>query len=71
MKLWTKFWLNPYFGVMVIAAFASFISFIHSGSYKAEVKGQQTLWIVIGVVMAVVAVFGLYKANKTSGGGSS
>lgn len=65
---WNKFWLNPWFGGMVILAFASFILIMHSMSYSAEVKKQQTLWLVIGILSGVAAAFCLYKANKTSTG---
>ncbi len=69
--MWNKFWLNKWFGFMVIAAFVSIISFFQINSAWADEHNFNGKWLVIGIVFALVAIFSLYKANKTSGGGVS
>lgn len=70
-SFWEKFWLNPWYGFMVIAAFISIISFFQINSAWADKHSFNGKWLVIGIVFALVAIGCLYKANKTSGGGVS
>lgn len=67
---WTKYWQNPWYGFMVIAAFASIISFFQINSYWADKNNFNGLfgWLGIGIVSGLAAVFFLWKANKTSSG---
>ena len=67
-NMWTKFFLNPWFGGLVVFAFAGVISLIHSASYSAEVHKSQTLWIIIGVMSLLAAIFCLRKVSGTSTG---
>ncbi len=67
-KAWTKYWINPYYGFMVVAAFASIISFFQVNSAFADKHHINWLWIVLGVVFALVFVYFGWKANKTSSG---
>lgn len=67
---WNKFWLNPWFGFMVVAAFISIISFFQIKSYWADKNNFNGLfgWTGIGIVFGLAAAYCLYKANKTSTG---
>jgi len=66
MNNWKKFWLNPWFGFMVIAAFVSVISFFQINSAWADEHNFNGKWLVIGIVFALAAVGCLYKAKTTS-----
>lgn len=66
MNNWKKFWLNPWFGLMVIAAFLSVISFFQVNSYWADTHNFNTGWKVIGGVLGLLACGFLYKAKTTS-----
>lgn len=67
---WEKFWLNPWFGAMVVLAFGSIISFFQINSYAADKNNMNGLfgWLGIGIVLGIAACYCLYKANKTSTG---
>jgi hypothetical protein len=63
------FFLNPYFGWMVLFAFAAFLLLlVHSQSYYAEVHNQITLSYIVGGICLALAVFFLVKTGTTSDG---
>lgn len=64
---WSKFWLNSWYGGLVVSAFISIICFIQTDMYVSEKTGT-ALWWVLGGVFALAAIYCLYKANKTSTG---
>lgn len=59
MDTGTKWWI-----ITVVAAFASVISFFQVNSYKADLLGLNTLWLVAGIVIGLFAVYSLVKAVK-------
>lgn len=68
--MWTKFWLNPWFGGFVICALASVVSFFQIQSYWADQHHFNGIfgWLGIGIILGVAAILFLLKANKTTGG---
>jgi hypothetical protein len=68
MKNWgTEKW----FIFMTVFAFASVISFFQINSYWADKHHFNGFfgWLGLGIVFGLIAIFGLYKVNKTSSGG--
>lgn len=61
---------NPWYIAMVVAAFVSMISFFNINSYWADQHHFNGIagWLGIGILFALLAIFFLYKANKTSTG---
>lgn len=58
--------LNKWHTFAAIAAFGAVISFIHSGSYSAEVKHNSALFVVLGSVLTLATGYFLYKTKQTS-----
>ena len=61
---------RKWFGLMVVFAFASVISFFQINSYQADLNHMNGLvgWLGIGIVLGLVAVFCLWKVTKYGGG---
>jgi hypothetical protein len=72
-SFWEKFWLNPWYGFMVILAFGSVISFFQIDSYWADKHNFNGLkgWLGIGIALGVAAIGCLVKAWNTSRTGDS
>lgn len=56
--------------LLVVFAFASFISFIQINSAWADANNFNTGWLIIGIVTGLVAIGCLIKVAKEWGGGS-
>jgi hypothetical protein len=69
-KFFEKVFGNPWYGYMVLTAFASIISFFQINSAWADEHKFNGLagWLGIGIATGLAATFFLYKANKTSTG---
>lgn len=65
----TKTW----WGITVVFAFASVISFFQINSYWADQHHFNGIagWLGIGIVTGLIAVFGLYNVSKNWGSGNS
>jgi hypothetical protein len=61
---------RKWFGLMVVFAFASVISFFQIDSYWADQNNFNGLigWLGIGIIFGVVAIFCLTKVAKYGGG---
>ncbi len=57
---------KTWFAFMTFFAFASVICFFHIDSYFADTYNFNTGFLVGGIVLALVAVFGLIKVIKNS-----
>lgn len=66
-----NFNVRTWFGIMVVFAFASVISFFQINSWWADQHDFNGIfgWLGIGIVTGLVAVFSLYKVNKLGGEG--
>lgn len=64
---------RKWFGLMVVFAFTSVISFFQINSYDADRLNMNGLigWLGIGIVFGLAAVFCLLKVMKYGGGGTS
>ena len=49
---------------MVLTAFAGFILLINTNSAFADKHKIGALYLIIGIILALVAAFSFYKANK-------
>lgn len=62
--------MKTFFGkwstLMVLSAFASVISFFQVDSYFADTHNFNTVFIVAGVVLGLVAIYSLYKFKQES-----
>lgn len=70
-KWWTKFFINPWFGVTVVSTFLTFLSWITQASYFAEKTNTIGLWTVISIVLSAATVAAGIKTAKTSNTGTS
>lgn len=58
---------NPtrkWFIIAVCLAFPAFMLLINTNSYHADKNHLNTHYLVVGIVLAIGALFCLYKANK-------
>jgi hypothetical protein len=69
-NLWTKYWLNPWFGGFVLSALASTVSFFQIDSYFADKHHLNGIFgfLGIGIVLALLAIWFIKKTNDTSTG---
>lgn len=65
---WTKFWINPWWGFVVVLSILSVISFFQVNSYWADKNNFNGAWKVIGIVLGLGAIFCYWKTTKTSDG---
>lgn len=62
---------SKWFIFMAVFAFASVISFFQINSYAADKHHLNSLFVVLGIVAGMVAVFGLTKVIKNSNYGDN
>jgi len=69
-QLWEKFWLNPWFGGMVIFGLAGMTSYFQINSYWADKHHFNGVfgWLGIGIVLTISAIYCAYKTDSTSTG---
>lgn len=65
--IWERIFINPWMAGLVGSAFLSFICFIQTSQYVAEKTGKG-LWIVLGSVFAIAAVYCFKRLNESSTG---
>lgn len=66
MKISTKtYWL-----ITVVAAFAAMISYFQIGSYGADKNNTNTLFLILGIVFTIIALFSVYQVAKKWGSSS-
>lgn len=63
-----KIFLNPWYGGAVICAFIAMGSIFTVDSYVADKYNLNWLFVLIGVVFGVLAIFFMAKAFSTSTG---
>jgi FtsH-binding integral membrane protein len=58
---------KKWFAFMTVFAFASVICFFNVNSYFADKHRINALFIVFGILFAILAVYGLKKVNDVAG----
>ncbi|MEP7375524.1 MAG: hypothetical protein ABI675_19420 [Chitinophagaceae bacterium] len=58
---------KKWFAFMTVFAFASVICFFNINSYFADTHKINWLFILLGIVFALVAIYGLKKVNDIAG----
>jgi len=56
--------VKKWFTVLVIAAFASVISFFQINSYFADTHKLNGVFKIAGIVFGIIAAYSYYRANK-------
>lgn len=56
--------LKKWYALMVVTAFIAVISFFHINSYFADKHKINGLFLVVGIVFSLVALYSYYMANK-------
>lgn len=59
---------NGWFTLTVVTAFLAMISYFQINSYFADKHKLNTFFLVTGIVLTVLSLFFIWKANKTSTG---
>ncbi len=56
--------VKKWYTLLVLTAFAAFLLLINTNSWMADKYKINWLFIVVGVALALVAIYSYYKANK-------
>lgn len=67
-NLLEKIFINPWYGGLVLFTFASIGCFFSINSYFADKNDINWLFVSMGIVFGIAAIFCLAKANSTSTG---